>query len=78
MGGKKHSRMHKMKALFFKKTPLAKLIKKKQHKNNNLGIKEAITAESVNIQRIMNNIIPMLKTLELEKFPKYNLPQLIQ
>lgn len=28
-GKQKHNRMHKIKDLFFKKTPLAKLIKKK-------------------------------------------------
>lgn len=55
------NRIHKAKSLFFAKNSLAKLIKKKrEHKNNNLGIKEASTTKSAYIQRTMN-IMPVLK-----------------
>lgn len=40
----KHNRIHKTKSLFFKKIPLAKLIKKNEYKNDNLGIKDTFTA----------------------------------
>lgn len=62
-GKQKHNRIYKAKSLLFETNLLAKLIeKKRESKNNNLGIKEAITAESAYIQRIMNNIIPVLKS----------------